>query len=129
MVRDVGRLTGQPTDAREEDLMGSSAEPFALVVRFTVRPGSETAFDELVASTTAAIRANEPGTLVYACHAVEGASRERIFYELYESKAAFQAHEDQEHTRHFLLAREALLESTLVDFLSLKDGKTPVEDH
>jgi len=109
--------------------MGSSAEPFALVVRFTVRPGSETAFDELVASTTAAIRANEPGTLVYACHIVEDAPRDRIFYELYASKAAFQAHEEQSHTRHFLSAREPLLESTRVDFLGLKDGKTPVGDH
>lgn len=109
--------------------MGSSAEPFALVVRFTVRPGSEAAFDELVASTTAAIRANEPGTLVYACHAVEGAPRDRIFYELYASKSAFHAHEDQDHTRHFLSARGTLLEATRVDFLSLKDGKTPVEDH
>lgn len=106
--------------------MGSSAEPFALVVRFTVRPGSETAFDELVTSTTAAIRANEPGTLVYACHIVEGAPRDRIFYELYASKAAFEVHEEQGHTRHFLSAREPLLESTRVDFLALKDGKTPV---
>jgi quinol monooxygenase YgiN len=106
--------------------MGSSAEPFALVVRFTVRPGSEAAFDELVASTAAAIRANESGTLVYACHAVAGAPRERIFYELYSNRAAFEAHEAQDHTRHFLSAREALLESTQVDFLSLRDGKTPM---
>jgi quinol monooxygenase YgiN len=107
--------------------MGSSTEPFALVVRFTVRPGSEVAFDELVARTTAAIRVNEPGTLVYACHVVENAPRERIFYELYANKAAFRAHEDQDHTRYFLSAREPLLESTLVDFLALKGGKTPVE--
>jgi quinol monooxygenase YgiN len=102
-----------------------SEPPFALVVRFTVRPGSETAFDELVSTTAAGILANEPGTLVYACHRVEGSQRERIFYELYASKAAFDAHELQPHTRHFLAAREALLESTVVDFLSLTGGKTP----
>jgi quinol monooxygenase YgiN len=107
--------------------MGSSTEPFALVVRFTVLPGSEEAFDELVARTTAAIRTNEPGTLVYACHAVQGAPQQRIFYELYASEAAFQAHEAHDHTRHFLSARQSLLESTEVDFLSLNDGKTPVE--
>lgn len=105
----------------------SDGEPFALVVRFTVRPGSESVFDELVSDTTAGIRAHETGTLVYACHRVEGAPRERIFYELYANRAAFDAHETQPHTRHFLAAREALLESTKVDFLALADGKTPVD--
>jgi quinol monooxygenase YgiN len=100
--------------------------PFALVVRFTVRPGSEDAFDQLVATTTTGIRASEPGTLVYACHRVESAPRQRIFYELYASRAAFDAHEAQPHTRAFLAARDDLLETTEVDFLSLEDGKTPV---
>lgn len=99
--------------------------PFALVVRFTVQPGSEEVFDDLVSTTAIGIRANEPGTLVYACHRVEGAPRERIFYELYTDKAAFDDHESQPHTRHFLAARESLLESTAVDFLGLADGKTP----
>jgi quinol monooxygenase YgiN len=98
-------------------------------VRFTVRTGSEAAFDQLVAATSAGIRAGEPGTLVYACHRVEGSPRERIFYELYASEGAFQVHENQPHTRHFLAAREALLESTVVDFLSLADGKTPKLAH
>lgn len=53
--------------------MTQDAQPFALVVRFTVRPGDEAEFDALVEQTTAGIRAGEPGTLVYACHRVEGA--------------------------------------------------------
>jgi len=105
--------------------MDRQAVPFALAVRFTVLPGKEDAFDELVARTAAGIRADEPDTLVYACHAVDGAPRERIFYELYASREAFDAHENQAHTRHFLAARESLLESTQVDFLVLADGKTP----
>ncbi len=100
---------------------------FALVVRFTVLPGSEAAFDELVAATAAGIRTNEPGTLVYACHRVKDAPRQRIFYELYSNRAAFQVHESQDHTRHFLAARDPLLESTEVDFLTLEDGKTSVQ--
>jgi quinol monooxygenase YgiN len=99
--------------------------PFALVVRFTVQPGSEADFDQLVAETAAGIRAYERGTLVYACHAVEGSPRQRIFYELYASRAAFDAHEQMPHTQRFLTQRKSLLESTQVDFLSLSDGKTP----
>jgi quinol monooxygenase YgiN len=89
--------------------MTHTPAPFALVVRFTVQPGAENDFDELVTTTTAAIREREPGTLVYACHTVTNAPRQRMFYELYRDRAA----------------REELLEATEVDFLSLADGKTP----
>lgn len=105
--------------------MSQTPAPFALVVRFTVRPGAENDFDKLVTTTTAAIREREPGTLVYACHTVNDAPRQRIFYELYRDRAAFDAHEEQSHTKHFLAARKELLEATTVDFLSLADGKTP----
>jgi len=108
--------------------MTEGTAPFALVVRFTVRPEAEAEFDDLIARTTAEIRSREPGTLVYACHRVDGAPRQRIFYELYRDREAFDAHERQEHVRHFLGAREALLESAEVDFMTLLDGKTPVTD-
>jgi quinol monooxygenase YgiN len=93
-----------------------------------VQPGAETAFDDLVTRTSAAIREREPGTLVYACHQVDGAPRERIFYELYRDRAAFDTHENQPHVKHFLKAREALLESAKVDFMTLAEGKTPASD-
>ena len=105
--------------------MTQDATPFALAVRFTVRPGCEADFDKLVAETAAGIRAHEPETLVYACHTVEGAPRERYFYELYASRAAFDVHEAQDHTRRVLEEREPLLEAKQVDFLSLTGGKTP----
>ncbi len=59
---------------------------------------------------------------------MNGAPQQRIFYELYRDRAAFDAHEDQPHVKHFLAAREALLDSTEVDFMTLVDGKTPVSD-
>jgi quinol monooxygenase YgiN len=108
--------------------MTEDVAPFALVVRFTVRPGAEAEFDSLIARTAAAIRDREPGTLIYACHQVTGAPRQRIFYELYRDRTAFDAHERQEHVKHFLAARDALLESTEVDWLTLADGKTPAAD-
>jgi quinol monooxygenase YgiN len=108
--------------------MTHTSAPFALVVRFTIRPGAENAFDELVTETTAAIREREPGTLVYACHHVIGTPRQRIFYELYRDRASFDAHEEQPHVKHFLASREELLEATEVDFMTLADGKTPVSD-
>jgi quinol monooxygenase YgiN len=105
--------------------MSEDAKPFALMVRFTVRPGAEAQFDALVAETAAGIRQSEPGTLIYACHHVNGEPRQRIFYELYRDRDAFDTHEQSPHTRRFLADREPLLESKAVDFLALADGKTP----
>jgi quinol monooxygenase YgiN len=73
--------------------------------------------------TIEAIRRHEPGTLVYASHRVDGQPLQRIFYELYRDRSAFDAHEQTEHTRQFLAAREELLTSVEVDWLELLSGK------
>lgn len=97
---------------------------FGLVVRFTCKDEtSAAAFDELVAATVERIRESEPGTLVYASHRVEGRPLERIFYELYRDRAAFDAHEEQDHTKRFLEARGNYLASVDVDWLELQTGK------
>jgi quinol monooxygenase YgiN len=101
-----------------ESTSAQLSQAFGLVVRFTVKEGSEREFDELVAATVAEIERHEPGTLIYGVHTVEGEPRVRIFYELYRDHDAFLAHEDQPHTRHFLGQRERLLDGVEVDRLS-----------
>lgn len=97
---------------------------FGLSVRFTCKDvASVKGFDALVAEMVPQIRQHEPGTLVYAAHAVDGKPLQRIFYELYRDRAAFDAHEEQSHTRRFLAAREKFLASVEVDFLTLQTGK------
>jgi quinol monooxygenase YgiN len=105
--------------------MPEDGAPFALIVRFTVRAGSEEAFDRLTEEIASTIRERESDTLIYACHTVQGSPRQRIFYELYRNRAAFERHEAAEHVRRFQAQRTDLLESTEVDFLTLQDGKTP----
>jgi quinol monooxygenase YgiN len=90
-----------------------------------VRPRSEEAFDRLTEETASGVRERESDTLIYACHTVQGKPRQRIFYELYRNRAAFERHEAHEHIRRFLAQRADLVESTEVDFLTLQDGKTP----
>ena len=52
---------------------------FGLFVRFTCKDeAAAEAYDKLVAQTIEAIKANEPGTLVYASHLVEGQPLQRI---------------------------------------------------
>jgi quinol monooxygenase YgiN len=59
----------------------------------------------------------------YASHLVEGQPLQRIFYELYRDKAAFEAHEAAPHTRRYLAERDQYLASTEVDWLTLQAGK------
>lgn len=97
---------------------------FGLVVRFICKDeASADAFDQLVADTIGQIKQHEPGTLVYASHRVDGKPVERVFYELYRDRAAFDAHEEQPHTKHFLDQRGRYLASYEVDWLTLQSGK------
>lgn len=97
---------------------------FGLVVRFHLKDEEAAAgFDELVAQTAPGIKANEPGTLVYVSHQVDGEPLQRIFYELYADRAAFDAHEQQPHTLHFLKQREQYLNGHEVDFVAPLVGK------
>ncbi len=97
---------------------------FALVVRFELRDAEAAeAFDRLVAETAPKIRDKEPGTVIYAVHPVENAPLARVFYELYESREAFEAHETAPHTRRFLAERGQYLRDTRVEFLGAPVGK------
>jgi quinol monooxygenase YgiN len=91
----------------------------ALVVRFDIRDEeSAVRFDELTERAVEQIQAKEPGTLLYATHKVVGEPLARVFYEVYADDAAFQAHETAEHVTAFHAAKNPLLVSHRVEFLS-----------
>jgi quinol monooxygenase YgiN len=92
---------------------------YALAVRFELHDeASAKAFDQLVEETGRGIEEHEPGTLVYVTHQVEGAPLARVFYEVYRDRAAFEEHERQPHTLHFLAERDAFVSSTRVEFVT-----------
>lgn len=101
------------------------AGEFGLYVRHTLKEGAAEAFDRLVEATAEGIRDKEPGTLVYVSHTVEGEPNLRVFYELYRDREAFDEHERQAHTRHFLAEREALVDNIEVDWITSVIGKAP----
>jgi len=95
-----------------------------LSVRFTCKDqAAAEAYDRLAAETITGIRDSEPGTIVYAVHTVDGQPLQRIHYELYRDRAAFEAHEAAPHTRRYLAERAAYLAATKVDWLTLQAGK------
>jgi quinol monooxygenase YgiN len=91
---------------------------YSLVVRFDVRPSALAAFDALVASLVADIRAHESGTLAYVPCTVSDDPHARVFIEVYRDEDAFAAHEAQPHTQEFLRLREPMLRSVRVEFLT-----------
>ncbi len=101
---------------------------FGLVVRFTLADGAAGQFDALVAETLAQIRVKEPGTLIYNTHQVSGAPQQRIFYELYANRAAFDAHEEQPYVKRFAAEREQYLTGVEVDFVELDDVKNTADE-
>jgi quinol monooxygenase YgiN len=104
--------------------------PLALVVTHVLEPGNEEEVDALVERTLQGIRRHEPDTLVYVSHTDEADPLRRIFYELYTDRAAFEAHERQQHVREFLDRRPALIRSVEVTFLDAVAGKPgPVPSH
>ncbi|MFG2927281.1 putative quinol monooxygenase [Streptomyces achromogenes] len=104
------------------------SEGFSLVVRFTLRDEKAAAeFDELCARTLEGIKTSEPRTLAYVIHTPEGEPLVRVFYELYADRAAFDAHEDQPHTKRFLAEREQYLAGVEVTFLDAIAGKVAAQ--
>ncbi|MFJ6569916.1 putative quinol monooxygenase [Streptomyces sp. NPDC091292] len=100
------------------------SEGFGLVVRFTLRDvQAAAAFDALCARTLEGIKSSEPGTLAYVTHIPEGEPLVRLFYELYADRGAFDTHESQPHTKHFLAEREQYLAAVEVTFLDAISGK------
>ncbi len=81
-----------------------------LVVRFEVRDeDAARLFDELTREAVAAIAEREPGTLVYATHAVRDEPLVRVFYEVYADDDAFAAHERAPHVVSFHARKDPLL--------------------
>ncbi|WP_333776181.1 putative quinol monooxygenase [Streptomyces sp. IBSBF 3136] len=97
----------------------------ALCVRFTLRDGAGEAFDELVREAVEGVLEHEPGTLVYACGEVEGAPNQRLFFELYADRPAFEEHGRQPHVQHFLSESKKYAEKTEIDHLRPYVGKYP----
>ena len=91
---------------------------FALVVRFDLLDAQAAErFDALVADLLPQIGAHEPGTLSYVVHTLADAPLSRLFYECYQDRGAFEEHEAQPHTRHFLTEREPLLADRRLELL------------
>jgi len=90
---------------------------------FTLLEDRVADFDRLAEEAAEYVRTGEPDTLVYVIHLVPNAPLQRIFYEIYRDRAAFDSHESQPYMQRFVAERRTCVLATNVIELRLKYAK------
>jgi quinol monooxygenase YgiN len=90
---------------------------------FTLLEDRVAEFDRLADQTAEEIRTGEPDTLVYVIHLVPDAPLQRIFYEVYRDRGAFESHESQPYMKRFVAERRSCVLATTVIELRLTYAK------
>ncbi|HEY2580117.1 MAG TPA: antibiotic biosynthesis monooxygenase [Streptosporangiaceae bacterium] len=93
----------QPAPGGNNGMIGDESATqrlYGLIAIYTLAEGREAEFDALAEKVVTEVRASEPDALVYAVHSVPNAPMQRIFYEVYRDRTAF-----EEHKRHLYIQR------------------------
>jgi quinol monooxygenase YgiN len=101
----------------------TQSRPYGRLQIFTLLDDKAADFDRLAEQTAEEVRIGEPDTLVYVIHLVPNAPMQRIFYEIYRDRAAFDSHENKSYIRRFVTERRAYVLATNVIELRLKYAK------
>jgi quinol monooxygenase YgiN len=101
----------------------AAARPYGRILIFTLLDDRVADFDRLAEESAEYVRTGEPDTLVYVIHLVPNAPLQRIFYEIYRDRAAFDSHESQPYMQRFVAERRTCVLATNVIELRLKYAK------
>jgi quinol monooxygenase YgiN len=101
----------------------AAARPYGRILIFTLLEDRAADFDRLAEETAEQVRIGEPDTLVYVIHLVPNAPLQRIFYEIYRDRAAFDSHESQPYMERFVTERRTCVLATNMIELRLKYAK------
>lgn len=111
---------------RSADL-SPSPHLYGFISIFTLGDGQADRFDRLTQDLLSHVRESEPDTLVYIAHTVPNAPLQRIFYEVYRNREAYDGHSRQPHFQRFQAERAGCVLATNVIELKLGAAKiTPV---
>ncbi len=90
-----------------------------VLARFEMLEGKEIDALEAIGKMVAAVKANEPGCLVYTASRGQVNARELYFFEIYESQEAFEAHRKTDHMREMQAAMDGLIDNSSFNVESL----------
>jgi quinol monooxygenase YgiN len=99
------------------------AELFGQITIYTLADGKVEAFDRITERVVAQVRKREPDTLVFIAHAVPSAPDQRILYQVFRSRAAYQRHLRQPYVEQFAIERRPFVLATNVVELGLQQAK------
>src|ERR1700761_623302 len=119
-------LPPAPTAAQAKpgtDLALPVTPPHGLIAIYTLLEDKVADFDRAADEVAEPVRSSEPDTLVYVIHTVPKAPMQRIFYEVYRDRAAYERHEQQSYVQRFVSARRPYVLATNVIELRLKYAK------
>ncbi len=80
------------------------------LARFEMQKGKELRAYETFSEMATAVKANEPGCLMYAITRGQIHAQEVYVYEIYADQAAFDAHRKTEHLQEFQQTRDQFLD-------------------
>ena len=100
-----------------------AAPPYGLIAIYTLLEDRVADFDRIADQAAEEVRTHEPDTLVYVIHTVPKAPMQRIFYEIYRDRGAYDRHEQQAYIKRFVTARRPYVLATNVIELRLKYAK------
>lgn len=100
-----------------------AADLFGLIAIYTLVEGGGDDFDRLAERTVQAVRRNEPDTLLFVVHTVPNAPLQRIFYEVYRDRTAYNDHRMQPEVEDFFAKHRPYVLATNVIELDLRYAK------
>ncbi len=101
----------------------SQARLFGQITIYTLIEDRLDEFDRLTEQVVEQVRAKEPGTLVYIVHAVPTAPMQRILYEVYQDRAAYDGHVSQPYMTRYIAERRSMVLATNAIELGLQQAK------
>jgi quinol monooxygenase YgiN len=99
------------------------AQLFGQIAIYTLIEDRVHEFDRLTERVVGQVRAGEPDTLVYIVHAVPSAPMQRILYEVYRDRSAYDRHQQQPYVTEFEADRRPYVLATNVIELGLQQAK------
>jgi quinol monooxygenase YgiN len=101
----------------------SKQDLFGQIAIYTLLEDRVEDFDRLTRRVVGQVREHEPDTLVYIVHAVPSAPMQRILYEVYSDRAAYEAHKRQPYILGFEADRRPYVLATNIIELGLQQAK------
>jgi len=119
----AGAPDGLPGAAARAAMDSGAAQLFGQIAIYTLIEDRVEEFDRLTERVVDQVRSREPDTLVFIVHAVPSAPMQRILYEVYRDRSAYQRHTEQPYVQQFEADRRPFVLATNIIELGLQQAK------